>query len=158
MIDEFNAGDFMSYTPGDEANITEAEALEALSLLSDSLDMGKYRGRTKESGVPAIATTTKVAAYLLQVEPLKGVVGMLERQLAEARETNESTYCAYCAERFPVINPDPEALDAVGEHIRTCPKHPMRELERQLLECRTVLREQGEGGMITGDPRTRKGD
>lgn len=40
------------------------------------------------------------------------------------------TYCAYCGKEFPM---DDDASD-VSEHIATCPKHPMRDVETRLAE------------------------
>ena len=42
------------------------------------------------------------------------------------RECSEATYCAYCGERFLVDAPG--SAEAVGNHILTCPKHPIAEL------------------------------
>lgn len=58
-----------------------------------------------------------------------------ERELNQAiKERDELkrefgfTYCAYCGRMFEIDKPD--AADAIGEHIRTCKKHPMRLVER----------------------------
>ena len=40
------------------------------------------------------------------------------------------TYCAYCGEEFPADAPN--GAEHIGVHIRTCAKHPMRDLEREL--------------------------
>lgn len=64
---------------------------------------------------------------------LEGKILALESQLAEAKaeieRRNTETYCAYCGKRYPL---DDQAATLVSEHIRTCEKHPMREVESQL--------------------------
>ena len=54
----------------------------------------------------------------------------LREENAKLRKRTEFTYCAYCGEEFPIDGRTANA--AVGEHIRKCPKHPMRELEAEL--------------------------
>jgi len=49
--------------------------------------------------------------------------------------SNRFTYCAYCGERFEA---DKDA-NKVSNHFAACEKHPMRKLERQLAEARSVL-------------------
>ena len=60
----------------------------------------------------------------------------LERELNQAIEERDElkrefgfTYCTYCGRMFEIDKPD--AADAIGEHIRTCKKHPMRLVERE---------------------------
>ena len=53
-----------------------------------------------------------------------------EAQLAEMQRRYKFTYCACCGETFEIDAPD--CADAVGNHIRNCAKHPMREVEQQL--------------------------
>ena len=52
----------------------------------------------------------------------------LRRENAELRQRCESTYCAYCGDATFI---DDEAGEKVAEHIRTCPKHPMRAVEKE---------------------------
>lgn len=47
------------------------------------------------------------------------------------------TYCAYCGESFKTDAPD--ATDHIGKHITVCPKHPMREVERERDGARATL-------------------
>jgi cell division protein FtsB len=47
-------------------------------------------------------------------------------------EYKSKTYCAYCG---AIFNIDSDASH-VSEHIRTCPHHPMRELEAENDELR----------------------
>lgn len=47
---------------------------------------------------------------------------------AELETLRTTTYCAYCGDKFPL---DDDAASAVGVHIATCPKHPMRISERE---------------------------
>jgi hypothetical protein len=58
----------------------------------------------------------------------------LRRELAEARERNEHTYCAYC--EFDVPLSDPDAMTKVHDHVLNCEHHPLgikvRELREQL--------------------------
>jgi len=49
-----------------------------------------------------------------------------------ARELETSTYCAYCGEKFLL---DDSAATKVTEHIYSCEKHPMREIERRAQEA-----------------------
>lgn len=46
------------------------------------------------------------------------------------------TYCAYCGYRVEL---DDMAASEVSEHIRSCPKHPMREVEAERDEARAAL-------------------
>lgn len=48
------------------------------------------------------------------------------------------TYCAYCGFAVPF---DDHAASGVSEHIRTCPKHPMRLVEDERDTARRVLKE-----------------
>ena len=51
------------------------------------------------------------------------------------------TYCAYCGAEFPF---DDHTATLVGEHIRTCEKHPMRDVEVRAKKAEaelTALRE-----------------
>jgi len=52
-----------------------------------------------------------------------------EDRVAELLEKNDYTYCSFCGQRFPYD--DIEATQVVN-HIRTCEKHPMRQLEQEL--------------------------
>jgi hypothetical protein len=66
----------------------------------------------------------------------------LSRAYLEGREEirllSESTYCAYCGEKFPLDN---AAAEQVAEHIRTCPKHPMRAAESEVARLREQVAE-----------------
>lgn len=57
----------------------------------------------------------------------------IKRLREEVRLLSESTYCAYCGEKFPLDN---AAAEQVAEHIRTCPKHPMRVPEAEVATLR----------------------
>ena len=54
----------------------------------------------------------------------------------KVRELETNTYCAYCGEKFIL---DDQAASAVSEHIRICPKHPMRQLEARVAERDAAL-------------------
>ena len=56
---------------------------------------------------------------------------------AELKELHEKTYCAYCGHAFVIADPAAQAL--VEAHIRTCEKHPMREMENEKERMRDVL-------------------
>ena len=49
-----------------------------------------------------------------------------ERELARLKG---HTWCAYCGQEYLL---DTVSADQIGEHIRTCHKHPMRATERHL--------------------------
>ena len=61
----------------------------------------------------------------------------IERLRDENRILRESTYCAYCGAKFPL---DEAASEQVSGHIRTCPKHPMRQVEEDLAELRPLAK------------------
>jgi len=61
----------------------------------------------------------------------------MQVELDSAKELNESTYCAYCGEAFVL---DDAAASKVTEHIYSCLKHPMRDVEAE----RDALREKGQ--------------
>ena len=46
------------------------------------------------------------------------------------------TYCAYCGAEYPL---DDSAATLVGEHIKTCEKHPMRKVEDLLSATELAL-------------------
>ena len=73
----------------------------------------------------------------------------LREQLAEALGT---TYCAYCGASFPLDAPNSSTL--VTEHIYTCPKHPMRDVEKQLAEAQDDVWAAAEAitGVLDGCP------
>jgi hypothetical protein len=54
------------------------------------------------------------------------VIDLLDAIIAEAE--GNATYCAYCGARFPL---DDEAATLVTEHIYSCVKHPMRDIEKE---------------------------
>jgi hypothetical protein len=54
----------------------------------------------------------------------------IERQLAEMKRKYQFTYCAFCGETFEIDAP--ESTEAISQHIKTCDKHPMRDVERDL--------------------------
>jgi len=72
------------------------------------------------------------ADYLQHIKPS---IEALREQLARALGT---TYCAYCGADFALDAPDATTL--VTEHIYTCPKHPMRNVEAQLAEAQADAR------------------
>lgn len=53
------------------------------------------------------------------------------------RKQAESTYCAYCGHVTDCKDVE-RAKDEITEHIRTCPKHPMRAVEAELARLRTA--------------------
>jgi len=50
-----------------------------------------------------------------------------------AADELRGTYCAYCDKRFEITDPE-EAKRAVGEHIYTCEKHPIKPMVDALRE------------------------
>ena len=60
------------------------------------------------------------------------------RELRERLEVGKNgTYCAYCGDSFPA---DDEGATQVSAHIKTCEKHPMREVEAKLASFKAVGR------------------
>ena len=59
-------------------------------------------------------------------------------------EYKSKTYCAYCG---AIFNIDSDASH-VSEHIRTCPHHPMRELEAANKRLRALLHKCLMGGVF----------
>ena len=59
-------------------------------------------------------------------------------------EYKSKTYCAYCG---AIFNIDSDASH-VSEHIRTCPHHPMRELEAENRRLRELLHKGLMGGVF----------
>jgi len=53
-------------------------------------------------------------------------VAFLVRKIEEyeSRLEHQLTYCVYCGKAFPV---DTHAGEAISHHIRSCPKHPLKE-------------------------------
>jgi len=60
---------------------------------------------------------------------------------AEVEKMGHTTWCAYCGEYFVEIA-DANACDKIGAHIAVCPKHPMREVERERDEARAEVETQ----------------
>jgi hypothetical protein len=56
----------------------------------------------------------------------------------EAEQKRDFTYCAYCGERFACDGE--HATTAVSNHIATCPKHPMRDVEARVKELESLLK------------------
>jgi hypothetical protein len=77
----------------------------------------------------------QVARYAGVFKELREAKRMLAEIVAERDEYRTrclSTYCAFCGEHFPADeDTQGEKTDAVQVHIRTCPKHPMREVEAE---------------------------
>ncbi len=74
-----------------------------------------------------------------EIDRLRERVGELEAERDAAvkwlEEYKSKTYCAYCGATF---NIDSDATH-VTEHIRTCPHHPMRELEAENKRLRELV-------------------
>ena len=68
-------------------------------------------------------------AVVIKLEKAKG-----ERD--ELKAKFDFTYCAYCGEEFPA---DDNAATQVGKHIKTCSKHPMRDVEAELTKYKAVV-------------------
>lgn len=56
-------------------------------------------------------------------------ISRLTAKLADAT-SNKFTYCAYCGERTDAGSD--KAGEIITKHIRTCPSHPMREVEKEV--------------------------
>lgn len=67
----------------------------------------------------------------------------LHRRVQELEKANREACCAFCGQR---LDEDAHWLgeartNSLADHIRTCPKHPMREMERKLYTLTFGLRE-----------------
>jgi hypothetical protein len=71
----------------------------------------------------------------LTIEELRQIESALVE--SEAHDKFGFTYCAYCGERFVVDAPD--STEAVGAHIETCEKHPLRTAEAEIERLRGLL-------------------
>lgn len=60
----------------------------------------------------------------------------VERVKCENDALCRNTFCAYCGDEFPL---DTVTAEQVGEHIKACPKHPMRVPERERDEARAEV-------------------
>jgi hypothetical protein len=52
-----------------------------------------------------------------------------DEYIRELEAKLQLTYCAYCGH---AVEMDDAAATGISEHIKTCPKHPMRELEARV--------------------------
>jgi hypothetical protein len=71
-------------------------------------------------------------------------IDRLRAENATLLKRNQSTYCAFCGEFFEAdADPDGHKTDAVQNHIKSCPKHPMREVERENDARKRIIELQG---------------
>jgi hypothetical protein len=87
----------------------------------------------------------KIDAQRAEIERLKGLVDGLDAKLAERTAEREEARnwvrrltreqrvltCAFCGAEYPPGTPASND-DALTAHVRACPKHPMRESEREI--------------------------
>ena len=78
------------------------------------------------SGKHVVCATCAVKVIASLVVRNAGLTAELARLRSRIAELETTTYCAYCGEQYPL---DDAAASRVSEHIKTCVKHPMRELE-----------------------------
>ncbi len=64
----------------------------------------------------------------LELMPEAMKIRKIREQELEIDRLKSMTYCAYCGIEFPL---DDDAANQVSEHIRTCDKHPLREVEAE---------------------------
>lgn len=62
-----------------------------------------------------------------------------EKERDEVREAFGFVYCAFCGERLPTDAPDLQGCST--GHIQTCPKHPMRMVERECANLEARLQD-----------------
>ena len=67
---------------------------------------------------------------------IRGLIKANEMVCAKLERREQGTYCAYCG--FEVACDD-EAGSKISEHVKTCSKHPMREIESKLAKCAEAL-------------------
>lgn len=55
---------------------------------------------------------------------------------AELARVKTTTWCAYCGQEYSL---DRVTADQIGEHIKTCPKHPLRAAEAEIKRVRDLI-------------------
>jgi len=82
-----------------------------------------YRKYKKEQLIHLVADLTNDNRALVETIENKN------KTIAELRKSIENdTFCAYCGQKYPRGTPKSQNA-ALTEHIKVCPKHPMREVE-----------------------------
>jgi hypothetical protein len=66
-----------------------------------------------------------IGEYRLEEQDLRKQIAALKDEIDHPKRT----YCAYCGFTIEI---DDEGATKIGEHIATCEKHPMRQLEEQI--------------------------
>ena len=84
---------------------------------------------SNESLVP----DTEIPSLFREIDKWRTRAQTAEAQVAELEQF---TYCAYCNKQFTL---DDEAAAKVTEHIYTCGKHPMRDVEQERDRLREAL-------------------
>lgn len=90
-------------------------------------------------------TVPELCAAIAAIEERDAEIATLTRQLAEAREFGEKAAklyndtlvlrCAFCGEAYEDGTP-PSRHERLTDHVKVCPAHPMRDVERQLAEAK----------------------
>ena len=103
---------------------TKAKALD--------IESAKVRRLSEDCG-KAVAEAQRLRAELGEESGWRLAAEEAQRKLAEAErrlaEGTAFTYCAYCGAKFAADGE--HATDDVSQHICTCQKHPMRQVEAQ---------------------------
>lgn len=108
-----------------------------IDMICDKCGKGKMRsgGRTFTVNPPIFPHVCNKCGYEADYRTCYPHTGYTRKELEAERdaavkwleEYKSKTYCAYCG---AIFNIDSDASH-VSEHIRTCPHHPMRELEAE---------------------------
>jgi len=118
------------------SSLTDEEAVHSCGVCGSDLTLvrpGKYQCEKCE--LTALLESVREE----EREQCTQIVANLKQQLAELqRQLQEDTYCAYCGHKYPKGTPR-FGGNALTEHIKVCPEHPMRECERELAACQAKL-------------------
>jgi len=82
----------------------------------------------RRNALDEVVENHQVQTYLPQVvemlAPIRADLTVLLTEVDHLYERQGFTYCAYCDAEFPIDAPDLNV--AIGAHIKTCEKHPIR--------------------------------
>lgn len=103
----------------------------------------RYGSKLDEAVKRAEAAEHRQSDTIEDRERVRGVLqARADRAEAALAALKRVTWCAYCQAEFPL---DTVTAEQVSEHIRVCPKHPMRAAEAALAD-RTVERDDAREG------------
>lgn len=62
--------------------------------------------------------------------------GHIQKMEEEIADLKSKTWCAFCGKEFLL---DTVSAEKLGDHVKICEKHPMRDLEQQLAAVKAAL-------------------